>query len=314
MAQSPSQVQADFPSIEPVTDDLHPDVESSYNGSNVMFRLMRLGTWGPVLMNLGSYKFRGLFAWMNLPGNLELAQERLVYETVDLLDLRPGHRILDIACGRGKSSFMLHCLQSDATIVGLDYLERHVQVARTLFHEEQRLKYVAGSAIDLPFPDASFDRAMCLEAAFHFPDRNKFLKETARVLSPAGRLAVVDFTWRNEAGRARRNDPETRLVRKIWQWEDLSLLDEYREGARAAGLVLSRHEDWSPRVTAPVQRLFEWFSWLGNSSMGRKLLVRAKPMYRALTANDWKELAEVVRAHDVVQKRTRYSAMVFDKL
>jgi cyclopropane fatty-acyl-phospholipid synthase-like methyltransferase len=301
-----------FPSgnLEP---DLHPDVKASYDGSKVLFRLLRLGTWGPVLMNLGSYRFRGPLAWIHLAGNLELAQQRLVFQTADRLDLQPGQRILDVACGRGKSSFMLSCLQSESTIVGMDYLEPQVEVARTLFCENERLKYVAGSAMDLPFPAQSFDRIMCLEAAFHFPDRGQFLSEAARVLSPQGLLVVVDFTWRSEADRKHRNDPATKLVRKIWQWDDLFSLEDYHRAAHAAGLVLRKQLDWSHRVTAPVQRLLEWVSWLGNSRIGHRLLVRIKPLYQALSADDWKEVAEVVRAHAVVQRRTRYSVMVFER-
>src|SRR5476651_2340690 len=86
------------------------DVKSAYNGSNVVFRLLRLETWGPALMNLGFHRFRGPLSFLNWVANLELAQQRLVMKTVDLLNVERHHRVLDVACGRGKSSFIVYCM------------------------------------------------------------------------------------------------------------------------------------------------------------------------------------------------------------
>ena len=56
------------------------DVHAAYDGSNVLFRLLRMITWGPGLMNLGYFRFRGPFAFLNLIVNLEKTQRRLVEE------------------------------------------------------------------------------------------------------------------------------------------------------------------------------------------------------------------------------------------
>ena len=68
-----------------VTDGLHADhkrvaplnVHTSYDGSNVVFRLLRMETWDPSLMNLGYHTFRGPLAFLNVVANLEMAQRRL---------------------------------------------------------------------------------------------------------------------------------------------------------------------------------------------------------------------------------------------
>src|SRR5262245_42435349 len=70
------------------------DLKASYDGSNAVFRLLRLTTWGPSLMNLGYYPFKGPLSFLNLWANVEWAQRRLVIKSVELLDVQRGYRVL----------------------------------------------------------------------------------------------------------------------------------------------------------------------------------------------------------------------------
>lgn len=290
-----------------------PEVGSSYDGSNAVFRLLRMETWGPALMNLGWYPFRGPLASLNVLVNLELAQRQLVMKSLSLLDIQPRHHVLDVACGRGKSSFIIHCLTPTANVVGMDLLTQNIHVADTLFDKLPNLRYTQGDACDIPFADASFDRLHCLEAAFHFPDRAEFLREAFRVLRPGSRMVVVDFAWRTEADRSHRNDPETLLVRDVWQWDDFYTIAEYGDRARDAGFsVIARH-DWTARVATPIQAVFRFLSNLGNNRLGRAFLEWRNPLYRSISPEDWQALAVAVRAHQHVRNRSRYMAYVFEK-
>ena len=289
------------------------NVAESYDGTNVVFRALRLATWGPTLLNLGYYRFGGGLSVLNIMSNMELAQQRLVRKSVELLEVAPGDRVLDIACGRGKSSFMVHCLHPETNVIGIDLLDRNVQVARTLFDQISNLSYQVGNAMDLDFPDESFDRVMCLEAAFHFPDRQRFLSEVSRVLRPGGRLVVVDFAWNTDAERVHKDDPETRIVRDIWQWSDFSSIPEYHHMAQSAGFRLQSSYDWSQNVTRPIQTLFERLSALGSTRWGRQILAWKNPLYRSFTPQDWDQVAQAVRGHDHVRRFSKYMAFVLQK-
>jgi SAM-dependent methyltransferase len=289
-------------------------VDAAYGGMHVTQRLLRSMGWGPGLLNLGSFALCGPLVGLNLllPNRQRMAgaQQRLVRNAVALLAPGAGERILEVACGRGQGSFYLAAAHPDSEVVGIDLLEANVAVARILFPGLRNLSYQMGDAEKLAFEAASFDGVLCLEAAFHFPDRRRFLTEVARVLKPGGRFVLVDFAWRTR-DLAVLADERIQLVREVWGWEDFHSHDEYLADARAAGLRLVRALDWSRRVTQALQWISEGVVLLGRSRLGRSLLTAAHPEVRNLSRADWEEVARSTAAHRFVAAHSRYMAYVF---
>ena len=125
------------------------------------------------------------------PGGLALTRGLLAH-----LDLDADERVLDVASGRGVTALVIageHPVEVD----GVDLSESNVAHATEAARQAglaQRVRFHAGDAERLPFPDAVFDAVVCECAFCTFPDKATAASELVRVLRPGGRLAITDVT------------------------------------------------------------------------------------------------------------------------
>jgi ubiquinone/menaquinone biosynthesis C-methylase UbiE len=107
---------------------------------------------------------------------------------VAALDLQPGARVLDVACGTGALSRAL--VAAGAKLTGVDLGEPMLAIARANVPDGE---FAQGDAAALPVPDDAFDAATCQQGLQFFPDRAGALRELRRAVRPGGRVAVA--TW-----------------------------------------------------------------------------------------------------------------------
>lgn len=100
-----------------------------------------------------------------------------------------GLKVLDAACGEGYGTALLGTKAAEA--VGVDIDADSIKHAQATYTSE-RIRFVEGSCIDLPFSDASFDAVVSFETVEHLAaaDQPRMLGEFARVLKPDGVLII----------------------------------------------------------------------------------------------------------------------------
>ncbi|MBN2045703.1 MAG: 3-demethylubiquinone-9 3-O-methyltransferase [Anaerolineales bacterium] len=97
----------------------------------------------------------------------------------------PGISLLDIGCGGGVLAEELS--QIGCRVTGIDLSEKSLQIASQHTAETKTaIRYLAGSAFHLPFPDKSFEIAVCGDVLEHLPDWPVALGEVSRILKPGG--------------------------------------------------------------------------------------------------------------------------------
>ena len=113
-------------------------------------------------------------------------------ELIAVASLRPGERVLDLACGTGVVARLAAQQVGPAgRVTGLDLNPGMLAVARALPPPPGApITWVEGSAVAMHLPDAAFDVVVCQQGFQFFPDKPAALREMQRVLVPGGRVVL----------------------------------------------------------------------------------------------------------------------------
>src|SRR5881227_521969 len=123
-------------------------------------------------------------------GGLEATQE-----LAKQMELRPGLRLLDVGSGIGGPARYFGA-EHQCKVTGIDLTEEFVQVARSLTRRaklDHLVEFVQGSALNMTFPTASFDRSYMIHVGMNIADKAGVFQEVRRVLKPGGLFAIFDI-------------------------------------------------------------------------------------------------------------------------
>ncbi|MDH5508376.1 MAG: class I SAM-dependent methyltransferase [Anaerolineae bacterium] len=116
----------------------------------------------------------------------------LVFEeySIDLasrLNIPDGGSLLEIAAGTGLATrHMRNSLPENVSITVTDLNEPMLEIAKKKFSSTNNMHFQTADAANLSFDDASFDTIACQFGIMFFPDKQKCVNETFRILKPGG--------------------------------------------------------------------------------------------------------------------------------
>jgi SAM-dependent methyltransferase len=179
--------------------------------------------------------------------------QQVAARSLALLALQPGERVLELGCGTGVFlPALAHAVTPAGAVVGIDHTAAFLGEARHRVDAAglgERVALEVADALQLPFPDGSFDAAHTERVLMHLEDPEAALRELRRVVRPGGRVVVAE----PDSAGIRMDHPDDPEVMALIAARDL---DGFRQPAM--GLELNRHLARAGFVARHVEVLTEF--------------------------------------------------------
>ena len=138
-----------------------------------------------------------------------------------------GKNVLEVGSGRGGGARYVAGSFQPASYTGMDIAQSAVDLASRI-HSLPNLRFIQGSAEDIPLVDNSIDVVLNVESCHAYGSVDKFLSEVRRILKPGGYLLLVDF-------------------------RDVKNMDLLREQLHRSGMDVLEEEDIAPNVVKAME-------------------------------------------------------------
>jgi demethylmenaquinone methyltransferase/2-methoxy-6-polyprenyl-1,4-benzoquinol methylase len=136
-------------------------------------------------------RIAGLYDLMNTVMTAGL-HHRWRARAVDLADVGPGSRVLDVATGTGDLAVaLLEAVTPGGEVIGCDFSERMLERAR---EKAPQIRFDWADALALPYANGEFDAATVGFGARNFSDLERGVAELVRVVAPGGRVVILEIT------------------------------------------------------------------------------------------------------------------------
>jgi len=202
-------------------------------------------------------------------------------ELIDRLQITPGLKVLDVACGTGNTA--IPAARRGADVIGVDIAPNLLEQARERARaEDLGARFQEGDAEDLAFPDGSFDLVISVFGAMFAPRPERVAAELTRVCRSGGRIVMANWTPESFAGQTFRLTskyvpPPTGVPPPVWWGDETKVRERLRDGIakiethrRIARFRLpfgvSEVVDYYRRYMGPTIRTFEALDAAGQEA------------------------------------------------
>lgn len=214
-------------------------------------------------MNNALYKMKDEYTMLHYPffvndkEDFLTAQENLTRHCISFIEPLEGKTVLEIGCGNGVQTKFIATNYNPGLITGIDLNRSNISIAN---REKSRrglanVHFLVDDAQNMKkIKDDYFDVVINIESAFHYPDKQAFLHEIKRVLSPGGSFIIADIVSTANPNRYWGNTWKKRM--KLHHWT----LDQYNEGIRNAGLEVLASDNITRSVIKGFLNYRSYFS------------------------------------------------------
>jgi len=218
--------------------------------------------------------------WAEAGKGEEMEQHHIsiTQQTLALMNLQAGQKVLDLGCGAGWASRLLAQMvgggDRPGQVVGLDVSDEMIRRARAASNDFDNLMFIVGSALQIPWEENFFDKVLSVESFYYYGDQERALGELFRVMAPKGELYVLINLYRD-------NHYSLRWVEELKVPVQVRSEQEYIELLKDSGFADARAMRIPDLTPTPDEYTGRWFKDAAElrdfKRIGALLLIARKP-------------------------------------
>lgn len=195
--------------------------------------------------------------------SLERRQINLTDYCVSHLDDLRGKRVLEIGCGNGIQSMYIANTFKPGMTIGIDLNEENILLAQKLERNGSDILFHVDDAHKLEkIEDNSIDTIICIESAFHYPEKEQFLEQVRRVLKDNGEFVIADILSRKHKKRYLLRKWKRKMNYHHWT------VEQYESSFVRSKLQVEKTDNITPKI---IKGYHGYLGWISSRDIGSGL-------------------------------------------
>ncbi len=166
---------------------------------------------------------------------LEIIKDDHILELFNQIGIKKGDKILDVGCGTGRVTYILHSL-SETPVIGIDISSNMIDIAKEKYKDESYATFICDDFMSYDF-NTKFDVIVIYNAFPHFLDVNKLSLSLKKNLNDGGKFAIV-----HSLGRATLQDVHSTVNTTLTRYLE-DPLAESKKFEEDFNILLAKEDD-----------------------------------------------------------------------